>query len=146
MTNELTQADINGDTTLMKLADVGDLKGTIAHLQELAKVTASDAEYKDYVNHTNTYGNTALMLAANHNHYVITDTLLKAGAIATLTNVGGKTAADMANNQGFDYIVDLLVEEGGVERPKSIVELDKPIEIVDTSDTVTTEEIKSDGS
>jgi hypothetical protein len=90
-------------------------------------------ELKEYVNKTNEYGNTALMLAANHNHYSIVDTLIKAGADVTLTNSVGQDAASLANKQDFQNIVDLLVFNRATRPAAIVVELDKVEEIIDNS-------------
>ncbi len=134
----------NGDTALMVASDTGDIKGVVEALQS---VPSDRDDFEAYLNLQNDGGMTALMLAANHNHYSIVDTLLKAGADVKLTNLQGYTAADLANRQEFDDVLDILVGSGAI-RPERIVppELDKQEEIVDTSDTVTTEENKDDGS
>lgn len=130
MTEVLMKQNATGDTILMDLADRGKLQLLVGHMQDLLVTTD---ELKEYVNKANEYGNTALMLAANHNHYSIVDTLIKAGADVTLTNSVGQDAASLANKQDFHDIVDLLVLNGATRPTAIVVELDKVEEIIDNS-------------
>lgn len=130
MTEVLMKQNATGDTILMDLADRGKLQLLVGHMHDLLVTTD---ELKEYVNKANEYGNTALMLAANHNHYSIVDILIKAGADVTLTNSAGQDAASLANKQDFQNIVDLLVFNGATRPAAIVVELDKVEEIIDNS-------------
>lgn len=101
--------DFNGETDLMKAADVGDLDFI---LEALPKDSSSE-----YVNAQNHYGNTALMLAANHNYVLVVEELLAAGADVTIENSVGQTAVLMADRQDFTDMVKLLVANGAVQPP-----------------------------
>jgi len=118
MTDTLQITLPHSETPLMILSDAGNTIGVVSELQSLGSVSSQDL--KTYINRQNDYGNTALMLAANHNHLSIVSTLLNGGADPKLENIIGQTAADMANLQGFNDIVDLLVQFGAT-RPAPIV-------------------------
>lgn len=115
--------DANGETDLMKAADVGDLTYVIHAL--------SNDSTPEYVNAQNNYGNTALMLAANHDHFFVATQLIANGADVHLQNSVGQTAVLMADRQDLTDVVELLVSHGAEPPPaKPVVE--PPPEPVET--------------
>lgn len=92
--------DKHGDSELQLAADSGNTK-------EVARLLL-EGLIPEEINYQNPYGNTALYLAANHNHLSIVNLLLVHGADKTLTNVEGKTAADAAITQRLEDICVVL--------------------------------------
>jgi len=62
------------------------------------------------VDATDSFGNTALMFAAERNMYSVVSKLLEKGADPTIRQVEGKTASDIAKSKGYSQISKLLTE------------------------------------
>jgi len=60
------------------------------------------------INHTNTYDNSALLVAAELGHIKVIDLLLSRGANTTQVNKLGNTAMSLAENEGHKKAVSLL--------------------------------------
>lgn len=112
--------DKHGDSELQLAADKGDIK-------EVARLLL-EGLIPEEINYQNPYGNTALYLAANHNHLSIVNLLLVHGADKSLANVEGKTAGDGAIKQRLaDICVALdvilppeVIPEPAVEEPPPV--------------------------
>uniref|UniRef100_A0A1X7T8R6 Uncharacterized protein n=1 Tax=Amphimedon queenslandica TaxID=400682 RepID=A0A1X7T8R6_AMPQE len=61
--------------------------------------------------HSNNYGNTALIVAAEEGHYDIVQLLLNNGADQSTANYLGKTALVLAASKRHHEIVQLLIED-----------------------------------
>ncbi|CAB4212558.1 ANK domain containing protein [uncultured Caudovirales phage] len=92
--------DINGDNFLQLMADKGDVKKVAELLLQGVSM--------DELNYQNPYGNTALYLAANHNHINVVKLLLAHGADPELANAEGQKPVDAAVRQGLFDVCALL--------------------------------------
>ena len=111
--------DKNSDSDLMLAADKGDLKA-VSSILELSSL--------EDINYSNDYGNTALWLAANHNHKAIVDLLLKAGADPTIANCKAELPAMAAYKQDLNDVVVLLPELSQAEK-----DVAKPVQIIEVA-------------